>query len=55
MEGSARDSFDRDHQIENEERRRDDQDEASEAHCFPQSGCRFSQESGDARTYIPPT
>jgi hypothetical protein len=54
MEAMAQDPLDSDHQIEEQERRRDDQDEAGRDHCFPQSSCQFCQEYGNARNYLAP-
>jgi hypothetical protein len=54
MEGTAQDSLDSDQQIEEQEHRRDDQDEAGHDHCFPQSSCQFCLDLGNTGTYFAP-
>jgi hypothetical protein len=43
-----------DRQIEKEERRRNDEDEAGRHHCFPQLSCQFCQDFGDTWTHLAP-
>jgi hypothetical protein len=54
-EGTTQDSLDSDQQIEKEERRRDDQNEPGQDHCFPQSSCQFCQDLCSTRICLGPT
>ena len=51
---NPQDPFDTDQQIEERERRRDDEDEAGHDHSFPQSKYKFCQESGNTRNNVAP-
>jgi hypothetical protein len=48
----AQDSSDSEHQIEKEERRRDDQDETGRDHSCPQSSCQFANKMATAGTVL---